>query len=92
MPPRHRFVFLLNSAQRRLQLWVATEQARLARGTEATPSPAQGGVLFVADNPSATLHKVSEIYSRIGFAVKHMMVSTVRGEFKSYTGTLERAG
>jgi proteasome alpha subunit len=27
-----------------------------------------GGVLFVADNPSATLHKVSEIYSRIGFA------------------------
>jgi proteasome alpha subunit len=28
----------------------------------------EGGVLFVADNPSATLHKVSEIYSRIGFA------------------------
>lgn len=27
-------------------------------------------------------------HSRIGFAVKHMMVSTVRGEFKSYTGTL----
>jgi polyisoprenoid-binding protein YceI len=27
-------------------------------------------------------------HSRIGFAVKHMMVSTVRGEFKSYTGSL----
>jgi proteasome alpha subunit len=26
------------------------------------------GVLFVADNPSATLYKVSEIYDRIGFA------------------------
>src|SRR5690606_18560799 len=26
------------------------------------------GVLFVAENPSATLHKVSELYDRIGFA------------------------
>jgi proteasome alpha subunit len=25
------------------------------------------GILFVAENPSATLHKVSEIYDRIGF-------------------------
>lgn len=28
-------------------------------------------------------------HSRIGFAVKHMMISTVRGEFKAYSGTLE---
>lgn len=28
-------------------------------------------------------------HSRIGFAVKHMMVSTVRGEFKAYTGSLQ---
>jgi polyisoprenoid-binding protein YceI len=28
-------------------------------------------------------------HSRIGFAVKHMMVSTVRGEFKNYTGSLQ---
>ncbi|HEY9856821.1 MAG TPA: YceI family protein, partial [Stenomitos sp.] len=27
-------------------------------------------------------------HTRIGFSVKHMMVSTVRGEFKSYTGKL----
>lgn len=27
-------------------------------------------------------------HSRIGFSVKHMMVSTVRGEFKSYSGSL----
>jgi proteasome alpha subunit len=27
-----------------------------------------GGVLFVAENPSTALHKVSEIYDRIGFA------------------------
>lgn len=28
-------------------------------------------------------------HSRIGFAVKHMMVSTVRGEFKRFSGTLQ---
>lgn len=27
-------------------------------------------------------------HSRIGFSVKHMMVSTARGEFKSYSGSL----
>jgi proteasome alpha subunit len=27
-----------------------------------------GGVLFVAENPSTALHKISEIYDRIGFA------------------------
>jgi proteasome alpha subunit len=26
------------------------------------------GVLFIAENPSATLHKISEIYDRIAFA------------------------
>jgi DNA-binding MarR family transcriptional regulator len=45
-PPRHppRFVFLLNTAQRRLQQMVALEQQRLAADA---PSPAQGGLLFV---------------------------------------------
>jgi polyisoprenoid-binding protein YceI len=28
-------------------------------------------------------------HSHIGFAVKHLMVATVRGEFGSYTGTLQ---
>src|SRR5947207_4539363 len=28
----------------------------------------EGGVLFVAENLSTTLHKVSEIYDRVGFA------------------------
>lgn len=28
-------------------------------------------------------------HSHVGFAVKHLMVSTVRGEFRTYTGTLE---
>lgn len=42
---RHRFIFLLNSAQRRLQQWIASEHAGAAAG-EAAPSPAQAGLLF----------------------------------------------
>ena len=40
----------------------------IARGRSAVVLTYTGGVLFVAENPSATLHKVSEIYDRIGFA------------------------
>jgi proteasome alpha subunit len=47
-----------------------SEYARkgIARGRSVVALKYAGGVLFVADNPSATLHKVSEIYHRIGFA------------------------
>jgi len=47
-----------------------SEMARkgIARGRSVVVLKYQGGVLFVAENPSATLHKVSEIYDRIGFA------------------------
>jgi proteasome alpha subunit len=40
----------------------------IARGRSVVVLKYNGGVLFVAENPSATLHKVSEIYDRIGFA------------------------
>ena len=40
----------------------------IARGRSVVVMKYRGGVLFVAENPSATLHKVSEIYDRIGFA------------------------
>lgn len=33
--------------------------------------------------------QIDTLHSNIGFAVKHMMVSTVRGHFTDYTGTLE---
>ena len=47
-----------------------SEMARkgIARGRSVVVLKYEGGVLFVAENPSATLHKVSEIYDRIGFA------------------------
>ncbi len=40
----------------------------VARGRGVVVTIFSGGVLFVAENPSPTLHKVSEVYDRIGFA------------------------
>ncbi|HEV7208683.1 MAG TPA: proteasome subunit alpha [Mycobacteriales bacterium] len=47
-----------------------SEYARkgIARGRSVVVSSYDGGILFVAENPSSALHKVSEIYDRIGFA------------------------
>ncbi|MEV4631125.1 proteasome subunit alpha [Micromonospora sp. NPDC049523] len=40
----------------------------IARGRSAVVLSYEGGILFVAENLSSALHKVSEIYDRIGFA------------------------
>ena len=47
-----------------------SEYARkgIARGRSVVVLTYAGGVLFVAENPPRALHKVSEIYDRIGFA------------------------
>ena len=47
-----------------------SEYARkgIARGRSVVVLSYDGGVLFVAENVSTALHKVSEIYDRIGFA------------------------
>jgi len=40
----------------------------IARGRSVLVLRYRDGIAFVAENPSRTLHKVSEIYDRIGFA------------------------
>jgi proteasome alpha subunit len=40
----------------------------IARGRDVVAIEYANGILFVAENPSATLHKISEIYDRIAFA------------------------
>jgi proteasome alpha subunit len=47
-----------------------SEYARkgVARGRSVVALEYENGLLFLAENPSATLHKVSEIYDRIAFA------------------------
>lgn len=58
-PPR--LIFLLNSAQRRLQQWVAIEQERSVRSGLGTPTPAQGGVLFALQkSDGATMGELAQ--------------------------------
>ena len=47
-----------------------SEYARkgIARGRPGVALEYADGILFVADNPSATLHKISEIYDKVAFA------------------------
>src|SRR5210317_467671 len=40
----------------------------IARGRSVVVAQYVGGIVFVAENPSRALHKISEIYDRIGFA------------------------
>ena len=40
----------------------------IARGRSIIASTFEDGIIIVAENPSNTLHKLSEIYDRIGFA------------------------
>jgi proteasome alpha subunit len=40
----------------------------IARGKSVVALEYSDGILFIAENPSATLHKISEIYDRIAFA------------------------
>lgn len=40
----------------------------IARGRSVVVTTYRDGVLFVAENPSTALHKVSELYDRLGFA------------------------
>jgi proteasome alpha subunit len=40
----------------------------IARGKSVVGLEYADGVMFIAENPSATLHKISEIYDRIAFA------------------------
>jgi DNA-binding MarR family transcriptional regulator len=59
--PRHRFVFLINSAQRRLQQWMAQQQAEAAAHGELAPTPAQAGVLFLLKKTDgATMGQLAE--------------------------------
>jgi polyisoprenoid-binding protein YceI len=38
--------------------------------------------------PAATRWKIDKVHSSVGFAVKHMVVSTFRGRFEDYDATL----
>jgi DNA-binding MarR family transcriptional regulator len=58
---RPRLIFLLNSAQRRLQQCIAAQQDQAAQAGLPAPTPAQGGVLFVlAREDGATMGRLAK--------------------------------
>lgn len=59
--PRPRLIFLLNSAQRRLQQWMGAQQAQAAAAGTPSPTAAQGGALFVlARQDGATMGQLAD--------------------------------
>ena len=56
--------------------------------TTATATPARTATPTRAAIPAGTWN-VDPVHSKLGFAVKHMGVSTVRGEFREFEGTIE---
>lgn len=74
MTSRPRLFHLINSAQRRLQLWAAAEQARLTALDGAAPSPAQGGVLFVLQkSDGATMGELAKALDLVPSAVSGLV-------------------
>ncbi|MGI8875940.1 MAG: proteasome subunit alpha [Egibacteraceae bacterium] len=68
-------------------------QKGISRGKSVVGLAYADGVLFVSENPSTSLHKVSEIYDRIGFAAvgkynefEQLRVAGIRiADVKGYT-------
>ena len=59
-PPR--LVYLLNSAQRRLQQWIGAQHAQAGMADGPAPSAAQGGVLFVlGQSDGLTMGQLAEL-------------------------------
>jgi len=47
-------------------------------------------VMLMGNNVFAgNVYKIDGVHSSIGFAVKHLMISTARGEFTDYTGEIQ---
>ena len=72
---------------------VASASATAASVVSATP-PAAKTAEAPSEAPAPTTppldpatYDIDSSHSRVGFSVRHMMVSTVRGEFKKFTGT-----
>lgn len=58
--PRPRLIFLLNSAQRHLQQWVARQTEQACPNQGSLPTPAQGGLLFaLAQSDGATMGQLA---------------------------------
>ena len=55
------------SPEQRMKDMAEYAQKGIARGRSLIAAIARDGIVLVAENPSKTLHKISEIYDRIAF-------------------------
>jgi DNA-binding MarR family transcriptional regulator len=61
MQNKPRLIFLLNSAQRRLQQWMAQQTEAASRAGQQAPSPSQSGVIFaLAKSDGATMGELAQ--------------------------------
>jgi DNA-binding MarR family transcriptional regulator len=71
-PPR--LIFLLNSAQRKLQLWMSTLQAQAAAQGEVVPTAAQAGLLYaLAQRDGITMGELSAALDLVPSAVSGLV-------------------
>src|SRR3712207_8481058 len=68
----------------------------IARGRSVVVLAYAQGILFVAENPSRALHKISEIYDRIAFAAvgkynefENLRIAGVRLRSEEHTSELQ---
>lgn len=62
---------------------------RLSNILRATSLSLVLGVSALAGPPATEAYKIDTVHSTVGFAVRHMTVSTVRGVFGEYSGTIQ---
>lgn len=61
MQNKPRLIFLLNSAQRHLQQWIAQQTEAASRQGQQMPTPAQSGVVFaLAKSDGATMGELAQ--------------------------------
>lgn len=74
MQNKPRLVFLLNSAQRHLQQWIAQQTEASARAGAPGPTPAQSGVLFaLARSDGATMGELAQALDLVPSAVSGLI-------------------
>jgi len=74
MPTHHRFIFLLNSAQRHLQQWMAQLQTNAAADGLSHPTPAQAGALFaLAQSDGMTMGQLAQVLDLAPSAVSGLV-------------------
>ena len=48
-----------------------------------------GALILTAGFASASSYTVDSAHSTVGFSVKHLMITNVKGEFKKYDGNID---